>query len=235
MPAPPKIYIMGMSARRIIMNRGSVCAVAAAVIATVSVSSALPGCSGRVSYNVTQSYLDPYFSERQLNHARVAVLPFLTPQGVSAGGDLEPKRVAVKLRALRPDMEFVPFVDFENALPAHIDRRIVPEFYVKLYEGDVLGVKAMDSLWEYVAQPYLLVYALRAGALIKNVDNSVFKHASVVCELWSRDERAVVWRASCTGVSDDRNIPDDELMAEGMRRLAEAIPPTLPNYGHEAW
>jgi len=196
---------------------------------------ALSGCSGRVSYNVTQSYIDPYFSGRLLNNAQVAVLPFLTPRGGIVDGGLESERMARKLRTLRPDMVFVSYIDFENAFPARFDRRMLQEFYGKLYDDDILGVKAMDSLWEYIAQPYLLVYALRAGALISNVDRSVFKHASVVCELWSREERAVVWRASCMGVSDDRGVPDGELMAEGMRRLAEAIPPTLPNYGREAW
>lgn len=203
--------------------------------AAAAVALALSGCSGRVSYNVTQNYIDPYFSGRALNNAKVAVLPFLTPQGAAADGGLEPERVVKKLRSIRPDMDFVPFTAFENAFPAHVDRRIVSEFYGKLYDGDVLGVKAMDSLWAHVAQPYLLVYALRDGAFIKNVNKSVFKRAGLACELWSRDERAVVWRASCTGVSDDRSIPDGELMAEGMSRLAEAIPPTLPNYGHEAW
>jgi hypothetical protein len=209
-------------------------AAVAAVIAAVSAAT-LFGCSGRVSYNVTQNYIDPYFSGRRLNSARVAVLPFLTPRGLAVDGELEPERVVRKLKALRPDMEFVSFMDFENALPAQVDRRIVPEFYGKLYEGDVLGVKAMDSLWRHIAQPYLLVYTLRSGALINNVDQSLFKHASVVCELWSREERAVVWRASCMGVSDDKGVSDDVLMSEGMRRLAEAIPPTLPNYGREAW
>jgi len=224
-----------MSAYPRIQPRGSRRAVAAVAVSAVAAALLSFGCSGRVSYNVTQSYIDPYFSGRALNNAKVAVLPFLTPQGPAADGELEPEAAVRKLRPLRTDMEFVPFTAFENAFPAHVDRRIVREFYAKLYEEDVLGVKAMDSLWEHVAQPYLLVYALRAGAFIKNADNSVFKHASVVCELWSREERAVVWRASCTGVSDDRSIPDGELMVEGMRRLVEAIPPTLPNYGHEAW
>jgi len=208
-------------------------AVAASAFAALVL--ALSGCSGRVSYNVTQSYIDPYFSGRALNNAKVAVLPFLTSQGPAADGELSPETVVKKLRSLRSDMDFVPFTAFEAAFPAQVDRRIVPEFYGKLYDEDVLGVKAMDSLWAYVAQPYLLVYALRGGAFVRNVDRSVFKHAGMVCELWSRDERAVVWRAWCTGVSDDRGVPDGALVAEGMRRLAEAIPPTLPNYGSEAW
>jgi hypothetical protein len=202
----------------------------------VMAAMALCGCSKRVSYNVTQNYIDPYFSGRALSNAEVAVLPFLTARGVMADGELEPDVVVRKLRVIRQDMAFVSFVEFENAFPAHVDRkRILPEFYGKLYDEDVIGVKAMDSLWEYVAQPYLLVYALRAGALINNVDKSMFKHARLVCELWSREERAVIWRASCMGVSDDKGVPDGELMAEGMRHLAGAIPPTMPNYGREAW
>jgi hypothetical protein len=199
------------------------------------IAAALAVCSGRVSYNITQNYIDPYFSGRSLNSARVAVLPFLTPDGGVADGELESERMAKKLRALRSDMVFVSCNEFENAIPARFGRRMVPEFYAKLYDGDVLGVKAMDSLWEHVAQPYLLVYALRGGEAVNNLDSSLFMRASVVCELGSRDERAVLWRASCTGVSDDRGVPDGEFMAEGMRRLVEAIPPTLPNYGREAW
>jgi len=230
------MYIIGMSAYPRTKNR--VFRQIAAAVASAALAASvleLSGCSGRVSYNVTQSYIDPYFSGRLLNNAQVAVLPFLTPRGGIVDGELESERMAKKLRALRPDMVFVSYIDFENAFPARFDRRMVQEFYGKLYEEDILGVKAMDSLWDHVAQPYLLVYALRAGAFVNNVDRSVFKHAVVMCELWSREERAVVWRASCMGVSDDKGIPDGELMAEGMRRLAEAIPPTLPNYGREAW
>jgi len=217
-------------------NRKSRCVTGVvAALSALALASALFGCSGRVSYNVTQNYIDPYFSGRQLSNAQVAVLPFLTQHGGVVDGELESERMVKRLRALRPDMVFVPYRDFENAFPANVDRRIVSEFYGKLYDEDILGIKAMDTLWEYVAQPYLLVYTLRAGALINNVDRSLFKHASVVCELWSRDERAVVWRASCMGVSDDRGVPDGILMAEGMRRIAEAIPPTAPNYGREAW
>jgi len=209
--------------------------VVAGVPALLALAALVVGCSPRVSYNVTQSHIDPYFSPRLLNNAPVAVLPFLTPGGGVVDGALESERMARRLRAARPDMLFVPCGEFENGFPAHFDRRMLPEFYGKLYDEDILGVKAMDSLWERVAQPYLLVYTLRAGALINNVDRSLFKHASVACELWSREERAVVWRASCMGVSDDRAVPDGELMAEGMRRLAEAIPATAPNYGREAW
>jgi hypothetical protein len=111
----------------------------------------------------------------------------------------------------------------------------LPELYDKLYREDILGVRAMDALWESLAEPYILVYALRDGAVISNLDESVFKHASVVCELWSRDQRAVVWRAACKGVSDDKRMAESGMMAESMRRLAEAIPATLPNYGREAW
>jgi hypothetical protein len=201
----------------------------------VAAALALIGCFGRVSYNVSLMHIDPYFSPRLLNNAQVAVLPFLTPYGVEAVGELEPDRVVKRLRAARPDMRFVSRGEFENSFPVCFDRRMFAEFYGKLYGGDVLGVKAMDSLWEHAAQPYLLVYALRAGAGIKNIDTSLFKHASVVCELWSREERAVLWRAACTGVSDDKGVPDARLMAGGIVRLAEAIPQTAPNYGREAW
>jgi hypothetical protein len=210
-------------------------AIAAAALVLVPVAAALSACSGRVSYNVTQIHIDPYFSPRLLNNAQVAVLPFLTSGGVAADGELEPERIVRKLSAARPDMRFVSRGEFENGFPIRFDRRMLSEFYNKLYGEDILGVKAMDSLWEHVAQPYLLVYALRSGAGITNIDTSLFKHASVVCELWSREERAVMWRAACTGVSDDSGVPDGRLMADGMKRLAEAIPATAPNYGREAW
>jgi hypothetical protein len=210
-------------------------AVVAAVVASLMPITALAGCSGRVSYNVTTLYVDQYFSARNLNNARIAVLPFLTPQGGLVEGAFEPERMVRKLRALRPDLLFVSYLEFEKGFPARFDRRLLPELYDKLYREDILGVRAMDALWESVAQPYVLVYALRGGAVINNLDESVFKHASVVCELWSRDQRAVVWRAACKGVSDDKRMAESGIMAESMRRLAEAIPATAPNYGREAW
>jgi hypothetical protein len=93
----------------------------------------------------------------------------------------------------------------------------------------------MDSLWEFVRQPYILACSLRDGAVIRNMDESYFKHVGLTCEIWSREGRGVVWRARGRGVSDDRRVRDGELIAESMRYLADEIPATVPDYGRELW
>jgi len=195
----------------------------------------LAGCSRRVSYNVRELYSDARFSARALSSNDIAVLPLLTSRGAVTEGPLEAGNIVKRLRALRPDLRFVSYENFENSFPPRFDKRQITDFYGKLFREEVLSVKNMDSLWAHVDHPFILVYALRDGAQILNTDGSVFMHVTVVCELWSREWRAVVWRASCKGVSDDGKTPDGELLAESMRILAEAIPATAPDYGRESW
>ena len=67
------------------------------------------------------------------------------------------------------------------------------------------------------------------------MDQSFFKHVTVICEIWSRDGREVVWRASYKGVSDDSRMTDGELLSESVKALVRNIPPTAPEYGRENW
>jgi hypothetical protein len=196
----------------------------------------LTGCAPRrVSYNVWPLYIDPHFSARALSNNDIAVLPLLTSEGPITEGGPEGEELLKRLRTLRPDLRLVSHTVFENGFPPRFDRREISEFYDRLFREDVLAIKGMDALWEGIEQPYLLVYTLKDGAVIKNMDESVFKHVSVTCEIWNRDGRGVVWRASARGVSDDRRVSDREILVETMRRLAEAIPAFAPDYGRESW
>ncbi|MDR2578395.1 MAG: hypothetical protein LBC70_06250 [Chitinispirillales bacterium] len=196
----------------------------------------LAGCAlRRVSYNVSIQFTDPRFSPRMLSNREMAVLPLLTAGGPVTEGRLEARKMVKRLRSLRPDLTFVSYRAFENGFPPRFDKREINVFYEHLFSGDMLAVKSMDSLWAFVRQPYLLVYTLKDGARIQNMDESHFKHVSVVCEIWSRDGRGVVWRASVRGVSDDRRVLDSEILAESMRRLVRSIPAVAPDYGQEEW
>jgi len=195
----------------------------------------LPACAPRVSYNVRTLYTDPFFTSRTLSNAEIAVLPLLTSRGALADGALEAGSMAKRLRSLRPDLRFVSNDKFEDAFPPRFDRRFLADFHGKLFRQEVLSVKNMDSLWVHVAQPYILVYALVDGADIRNVDESRFRHVTLTCEIWCREGREVVWRATVKGVSDDRRMVDRELLAASMRFLAESIPASSPEYGRERW
>jgi len=195
----------------------------------------LSGCAPRVSYSVRTLYTDPNLSPRALSNADIAVLPLLTSRGPLSEGPLGSGVLVRKLRDLRPDLRFVSYEEFDGAFPPRFNRRGIADFYGKLFRQEVLSVKNMDSLWVHVAQPYILVYTLWDGADIKNVDESIFKHVTLICELWRRDGREVVWRASVKGVSDDGRMADGELLASSMRFLAESIPFSAPEYGRESW
>jgi hypothetical protein len=194
-----------------------------------------PACSPRISYSVSVVHSDPKFSGRMLSGADIALLPVLSSGGALSGGELAADSMAGLLRESRPDLRFVDYGRFEGGFPASFDRRAVYEFYGLVFREDVLAAKAMDSVWAYMAQPYALACSLSDGAEIRNMDGSVFKHAGVRCELWDRDGREVVWRALCKAVSDDGGVADSRLISESLRRLAEAIPGAVPNYGRESW
>jgi hypothetical protein len=212
------------------------CAIAVPVVlCLVLVVVFFAGCGYRVSYNVRTVYADPLFSARSLSNADMAVLPLLTPRGALTEGPLEAGRMVKRLRSLRPDLRFVSYEEFEKAFPPRFDRRRISDFYGGLFRQEVLSIKNMDSLWVHIAQPFILVYALQDGAEIRNIDGSRFKHVTVSCEIWSREGREVVWRATVKGVSDDGRMADSELLAASMRFLAESIPVTAPEYGRERW
>ncbi|MCL2219160.1 MAG: hypothetical protein FWC23_04415 [Chitinispirillia bacterium] len=196
---------------------------------------AIAGCGYRVSYNVRVIYADPLFSARALTNVDIAVLPFLTVNGPFSEGPLETGVMLKGLKSQRPDLRFVSHEKFEEVFPPRFNRRWIADFYGGLFRQEVLTVKNMDSLWVHVEQPYLLVYSLRDGAEIINVDQSFFKHVTVICEIWSRDGREVVWRASYKGVSDDSRMTDGELLSESVKALVRNIPPTAPEYGRENW
>jgi hypothetical protein len=189
----------------------------------------LTGCgASRVSYDVKTLYSNPRFSPIALSSGDIAVLPLLTSRGPVKEGEFDASMIAGMLWRLRPDLSFVTHEEFESAFPPRFNRRWLAEFYDKVFIEEVHAVGSMDSLWSFVRQPYILVYALRDGAVIRNMDESLFKHVSVTCEIWSRDGRMVMWRSACKGVTDDMYVEDSKILAESIRLLAEAIPAAAP-------
>jgi len=193
------------------------------------------GCTPRVSFSVRTLYTDPWFSGRNLSNAAIAVLPLLSAKGAITAEELESEKMAVMIQNLRTDLKFYSYGEFEGGFPPRFDKREIAKFYEAAFAEDILAVKGMDSIWQHVRQPYIMVFSLIDGASIRNMDDSVFKQVSVRCDLWSRDSREVVWRSMCKAVSDDGRIEDSRLIAESMRLLTGEIPQTMPNYGRESW
>jgi len=191
-------------------------------------------CAPRASYHVSTLYFDDFLSARALGSAEVAVLPVISSTGALTEGVLAADAMVKRFKPRRPDLVFVPYDAFENGFPPR-HRNNVADLYKRIYNSEILAIKAMDTLWASVRQEYILAFTLRDGAVIHNLDGSVFSHVSVMAELWNSGGREVVWRAQCRGVSDDRAMTDSELIAETMRSLVEAIPATAPNYGREQW
>jgi hypothetical protein len=159
----------------------------------------------------------------------------LSAKGTVTNDELESEKMAVMVQNQRTDLRFASYGEFEDGFPSRFDKREIAAFYKAVFSEEILAVKGMDSIWKYAGQPYILAFSLIDGASIRNMDNSVFKQVSVRCDLWSREGRAVVWRAVCKGVSDDGNVDDSQLILESVRLLTEAIPRTMPNYGQESW
>ena len=194
------------------------------------------GCvSPRVSYTVRTLHTDLRFSGRMLSNNDIAVLPFLTARGVMTDGEFEAEAVVRRLQALRSDLRFVSYEVFENGFPIRFDRSSIAEFYGRVFRDEVLAVKGMDNLWKGAGQPFFLVFALKDGAVVRNLDGSVFKRVNVTCEIWSRERREAVWQAGCTAVSDDTRVADSEMITDCMRRLVRAIPIAAPGYGQGSW
>jgi hypothetical protein len=175
-----------------------------------------------------------------LSGAEIALLPVLGSGGPLAVEGLEAVKIAKMHRKLRPDLKFAVYDRYAEGFPGAFDTSKVDEFYKMIFEGEVLAVKGMDSVWEHIGRPYILVYSLVGGAGIRGAgirdeDQRVLKSLSVKGELWSRSEREVVWRSVCKGVSDNGRADDARLILQGVRRLAEAVPAAVPNYGQESW
>jgi len=192
-------------------------------------------CTPRVSYSVRTTYIDAWFSGRNLSNAAIALLPVQSAKGAVVTEELESEKMVVMFQKMRRDLQFASSDEFESGFPAQVGKAEIAEFYRAAFSEDILSVKSMDSIWKYVRQPYILVFSLAGGASVNGMDGGVFKQVSVRGDLWSRDGREVVWRSVCKGVSDDRTVDDSRLIAESVQQLAEALPKARPNYGRESW
>ncbi|MDR3013141.1 MAG: hypothetical protein LBU70_08020 [Chitinispirillales bacterium] len=201
------------------------CLIFAALVSAVLVGCAAPSAS----FNLRVQNIDPRFSAVALaGGGDIAVLPFMTSRGPIVGGDFGTDEIYDMLKKLRPDLKFVPREVFERSFPPRFDRRRLTNFYGWIFDGVADSVASMDSLWGFVEQQYLLVFAIADGAVVHGLNDSYYKHVRVTCEVWCRRTRRAVWQSSCMGVSDDSRMEERDLLAESVRRIIEAIPAASP-------
>ncbi|MDR0307329.1 MAG: hypothetical protein LBI42_10910 [Chitinispirillales bacterium] len=192
-------------------------------------------CAPRVSYTVKTLYTDPQFTGRMLSGFHVALLPLLNAGWPVELDELEELELFEMFQTVRPDIKFVSTYEFETDFTFKAGEASLFNFYKLLFNEEMLALKNADSLWNSVRQHYLLVYSIRNGMSVRNIDTSVYKKFIVECELWSVEHRAVVWRAQCGGVSEDKRSRDKQMLAESMKYLAQMVPAVQPGYGPESW
>jgi len=193
------------------------------------------GCVPRVSYTVKTLYTDPQFTGRMLSGFQVALLPLLSSGGRVEFEELEEQELFEMFRAARPDIRFVSTYDFETDFSFKTGEPALSNFYSLFFNEEALVLKNADSLWNSVRQQYLLVYSIKSGMSVRNMDRSVYRQFVIECELWSVEHRAIVWKARCQGVSDDKRKSDKRMLAQSMKHLAQMIPAVQPGYGPESW
>lgn len=193
------------------------------------------GCAPKVLYSTKALYTDPGFTGRMLSGHSVAVLPVLGSKGPVQFEEDELDEAFEMLRKARPDLRLIPTYEFETDFAFPANEPLLFRFYNLLFKEEMLAVKNNDSIWSNVKQDYLLVYSIKEGMAVRNLDKSVYRQFTVESELWSAAQRTVVWRAQCGGVSDDKNTNEKVMISQCMRRLAHLIPAVQPGYGSESW
>jgi len=195
----------------------------------------LTGCAPRILYKEKTLYTDPGFTGRMLSGHSVALLPVLGPKGPLQFEEDELDEALDMLRKARPDLKLIPTYEFETDFAFPANEPLLYRFYNLLFKEEMLVIKSNDSIWGRVKQDYLLVYSVREGMAVRNLDKSVYKKFSIECELWSVKKRAVVWRAQSSGASDDKRTNEKMMLGQSMRRLVNLIPAVQPGYGPESW
>jgi len=193
------------------------------------------GCAPKVLYTDKTLYTDPGFTGRMLSGHSVALLPVLGSKGPLQFEEDELDEVLEILSKARPDLKLIPTYGFETDFAFPNNEPLLFRFYHLLFKEEILTIKSHDSIWNRVKQDYLLVYSLRGGMSVRNLDKSVYKQFSIECELWSVRERAIVWRAQSSGASDDKRANEKRMLSESMKRLVNLIPAVQPGYGPESW
>jgi len=193
------------------------------------------GCAPRIVYTENTLFTDPMFTGRMLSGHSIALLPVLGPRGPLQFEEDELDEVFEMLHRARPDLKLVPTYEFETDFAFPNNEPLLFRFYHLLFKEEMIAVKNNDSIWNSVKQDYLLVYSLRGGMSVRNLNRSVYKRFNIECELWSVKERAVVWRAQSRGASDDKRTNEKVMLSESMRRLMHFIPAVQPGYGSESW
>lgn len=194
---------------------------------------AVLGCSHQVRLTVQNLYTDPEFSGRTLSSVEVAVLPLLSHQGPLEAGELESGSILKQLSKTHPELDLVGTDEFEKSAVRRGGLSRLESFYNGLYAGDMLTLGA-DSLWEAVEFPFLLVFRLKSGALVRSFDLGSKKQFEIECELWDSGKREVLWRSVCSGESSEQ-IEDSRLLFASMGRLMESIPAVQPGYEPGSW
>lgn len=187
------------------------------------------------NFEVKNSYTREYFTGRDIGGHTIGICPFLTRQG-AVMRDVQTSREMVKLiKKERPDIAVVATDQVEQMFHEKLDSAALDRFYKLLYQGDVMALQVLDTVWNALTVDYLMVIRMRSGMNIRTFNRVARKRLALEAELWDRTAMETVWRVSVNGFCGRVGISDRRFIDEAIKEIYAELPATMPAYDTKTW
>ena len=186
-------------------------------------------------FTLTNNYQRENFSGRDVAGGTIGLCVLLTDTGVVTAEVLPSKTIVKKIRSTRPDLNFKEPDSVYRRLGHFLAPTDLQRFRSLLYNGDLVALQALDTVWGVVGYDFLLALRLRRGMHIKTFNKMMRKRFLVEAELWDCKEIETVWRVIIDGKCSRPGFTDRKLLLESLASVASALPSALPAYDSKSW
>ncbi|MBD3322450.1 MAG: hypothetical protein GF350_15215 [Chitinivibrionales bacterium] len=193
------------------------------------------GCSSHAAYRSTLLYQSDDFDGGDFAHNTVMILPVIYENGFDTSANRSPTIQAEWLMKQRPDLSFTFKEKFESRYRSAYGFSGLNQFYRALYNGDVVAAQTSDSIWTAMEADFLLVTAIKSGAIIKDFDRNTKKRIRCETELWDIQNSEVVWRAATVGSSVNGTNSTGDFILGALFETYKSIPAFKPAMNEKNW
>lgn len=192
-------------------------------------------CSQHPGLNLSRLYNKRGFSGKDLDGQSIAVMSFLTADGMEYKDILTPKAIIETVRKKRDDLTLSPIEDCAENFLRNYGVDAFDSTVAKLYKGEIVVLQSTVPFWKSIQAEYLMVLRLNYGLRSKKSNDQMDRQIRLEGELWECDSMEVVWRVSVRGRNETWLETDKEFMLRAARDVFNALPPVSPGYGKGKW
>jgi hypothetical protein len=181
------------------------------------------------------NYQRDHFSGNDVSGSTIGLCMLLTDTGSVQPGTIPSELIVKKVRLVRPDLDFMEPDSVDARLRRSLGAEEVRRFRSLLYNGDVVALQAMDTVWRAVGYDYLLAIRLQRGMYIKTFNQMMRKRYVIEAELWDCSEVETTWRVIIDGTCTRKGYSDRRFLLASLEQITAALPSAVPAYDTKSW